>query len=401
MAEALMSNRTLNRLTATKVRSPNLKPGEYPDGGGLILIVDPGLTRRWLLRMTINGQRVKRGLGGFPAVSLEEARERAAELRKGAKEGRDVVAEEKRSSPQGANLRQAFATFWELKAASLSNGKHAAQWGTTLETYVFPVLGNRPVETITADDVIRNFAPIWRTKNETASRTLQRLRAVIESHQIRVNSERALPWRGILKELNGSLSKADRRVQHFRALPFADVPAFYARLCERPAVSRFCLRWAILTAARSGEARGTVWTEIDLTGKLWSIPAERMKGRVPHRVPLSTAAMELLAEVQGLDLRSSDGLVFPGPSSGRALSDMTLTKLLRDLGVGDQATCHGFRSCFKDWAANERVDDRVSESCLAHQDENKVRRAYLRDDFLDQRRNAMEAWGIFLTSDKP
>lgn len=395
-----MSNRTLNRLTAAKARSPNLRPGEYPDGGGLILVVDPGLTRRWLLRLTINGQRVKRGLGGFPAVTLEEARVRAAELRRAAKEGRDLVAEEKRQSPAGATLRQAFEAFWALKQNGLSNAKHRQQWENSLETYAFKMLGNRTVESIAPSEIIAVLAPIWRDKTETASRVLQRLRAIMEAHAVATNSSHALPWVGIRKQLDQSLSKLDGKVEHHRAMPWQDCPAFYQRLCERPSVSRLCLRWAILTAARSGEARGATWGEIDLDAKLWSIPAERMKAREPHRVPLSTEAFALLAEVQGLDLRSRDGLVFPAPSSGRALSDMSLTKLLRDLGVGDQATAHGFRSSFKDWCASYGVDDRVSESALAHADPNRVRAAYLRDDFLEQRRNIVENWANFLTGRK-
>lgn len=395
-----MSARTLNKLSAKKCEAAR-KGGEYADGGGLILLVDEAGNRRWVMRVSIAGKRVKRGLGPFPEVSLGEARDRAAEIRRAAKEGRDPTADQRieavRTSSGQTTLREGFETFWSLKEKGLSNGKHRWQWANSLERYVFPGLGDLPVEQITPDHVIRCLAPIWSTKHVTATRCLQRLRLVVESHAIRAHSSHSLPWQGILKELNASVSKHAIVVEHHRALPWQDVPALWRLLCEKPTASRLALRWVMVTACRSGEARGATWAEIDRDAAVWTIPAARMKARREHRVPLSTAALALLDEVRELNLGSRDGLVFPAPNSGKVLSDMSMTKLLRDLKLDASTTVHGLRSSFKDWAAHHGVDDRVSESQLAHADPNAVRAAYLRSDFLDQRREVMGRWSGFIT----
>lgn len=233
--EVQMSARTINKLSAKKCEAAR-KPGEYADGGGLILLVDDVGNRRWNMRVSIAGRRVKRGLGSFPEVGLHEARERAAEIRRAAKEGRDPTAEQRIEAVRNAagltTLREAFETFWQLKQGGLSNAKHRQQWTNSLATYVWPALGDKPVVEITADDVIRCLAPVWATKNETASRCLQRLRAIVEAHAIRSHSNHGLPWAGILKQLNSSRPKLTEE-RHHRALPWRDVPAFHAKLCEK------------------------------------------------------------------------------------------------------------------------------------------------------------------------
>lgn len=394
-----MSARTLNKLSAKKCEAAR-KPGEYADGGGLILLVDDAGNRRWNMRVSIAGRRVKRGLGSFPEVGLHEARERAAEIRRAAKEGRDPTAEQRIEAVRNAagltTLREAFETFWQLKQGGLSNAKHRQQWVNSLATYVWPAMGDKPVVEITADDVIRCLAPVWATKNETASRCLQRLRAIVEAHAIRSHSNHGLPWAGILKQLNSSRPKLTEE-RHHRALPWPEAPAFHAKLCEKQSISRLAVRFVLLTACRSGEARGALWSEIDIDAALWTAPAERMKARRPWRCPLSGAALALLDEVRELKLGSRDGLIFPAPNSGKALSDMALTVLLRQLKLSEATTIHGLRSSFKDWCAQHSVDDRVSESQMAHADPNQVRAAYLRSDFLDQRREIVEHWGGFIT----
>jgi integrase len=399
-----MARRAIHKLSAKFVNKVT-EPGAYEDGGGLRLVVEPSAdedepcgSKHWVVRVSINGRRVNRGGGGFPDVSLEAAREKAARARQGAREGRDVLGEDRgatKASDGLTTLREAFDAYFELKRKGHKSKKHTAQWPSTLETYVFPTLGKKPVDAITSSDVIHCLKGIWKDKHETASRVQQRLRAVMESHAVRTNSTHALPWTGILKELNSSLTKFDTEVEHHRSMPWRDVPKFYKLLCKRNAISRFCLRWAILTACRSIEARGARWDEIDEKNKLWSMPPQRMKAGNLHRVPLSKECMKLLKELKAFDLGGD--LLFPSPNSGGVMSDNALMKLVSDLGYEEVATAHGFRTSFKQWATDNGVDDMVSEKAIAHKDDNKVRAAYLRSDMLDARKPVMEKWGLYVS----
>lgn len=386
--------RAYHRLSAIKVAK--LKdPGFYEDGGGLRLVVTDKGTKRWALRLTIKGRRVERGLGVYPTVSLNDARSKAHELRQAAREGRDAQAEAKRGLRQAAiTFRRAFEDFFAIRRRQLSNGKHIAQWTSTMERYVFPSIGQRPVAEITAAEVMKILEPIWFSKPETARRVLQRLQAVFDSAVLRGTREKANPCIGVTRELGTE----HRKVKHHAALPYRDIPAFVLALRAhgaRPA-TRLLFEFLILTAARSGEARGALWSEFDLEEQLWTIPGRdeatgrRMKAGQPHVVPLSERAMEILGEAR--DLHPGD-VVFPG-LKGQPISDNTLSKLMRDSKF--KGTPHGFRSAFKDWCAESGVRDEVSEAALAHTDTNRVRAAYRRTRFLKERNKLMIEWSDYV-----
>lgn len=386
--------RATNRLSAVRV-SKIKEPGLYEDGGGLRLVVTEMGVKRWALRLTILGRRVERGLGLWPAVSLEGARRKADQFRQAAKEGRDARLEDRcESRRQAVRFRDAFDMFFEVRRQQLSNGKHVQQWQNTMRDYVLPMIGSRPVAEITAAEVIDVLKPIWFSKPETAARVLQRIEATFDSAILRGTRERANPCIGIARELGSH----HRKVTHHRALAWQDVPAFVRSLRLRATmpVTRLLFEFLILTAARSGEARGALWSEIDLNARTWTIPAfdaasgRRMKAGEAHVVPLPDRAIEILLEARNLH---GGQLVFPG-TKGQALSDSTLSKLMRDGGVS--GTPHGFRSAFKDWAAESGVRDEVSEAALAHADRDKVRAAYRRTRFLDERRTLMHRWTAFV-----
>ncbi len=397
MDEAAKKSRTraLNRLSAVKV-SKLKDVGLYEDGGGLRLVVTEVGTKRWVLRLTINGQRVERGLGVWPSVSLDDARRKSEDLRRAARDGRDAQSEAKRAQRStGVTFRQAFEDFFAVRRQQLSNGKHVAQWSTTMETYVLPILGRRPVAEITAAEVLSVLEPIWFAKPETASRVLQRMNAIFDSAILRGNRERANPCIGVTRELGTE----HRKVMHHAALPWQDLPGFVRDLRQRPVLpaTKLVFEFLILTATRSSEARGALWAEIDLERRHWTIPGSddntgrRMKSGVEHVVPLSSRAIAILHEARGLH----DGpLVFPG-TEGQPLSDNTLSKLMRDAGLA--GTPHGFRSAFKDWASETGVRDEVSEAVLAHSDPDKVRAAYRRTRFLQERVELMERWACHVT----
>jgi integrase len=252
---------------------------------------------------------------------------------------------------------------------------------------VFPAIGQRPVGEIGAAEVIDILKPIWNTKRETARRVLQRMRVVFEAAIVRGERDKASPTIGVATVLGSR----NRKLEHHPAMPYADVPAFVSRLrrLEGWPATRLSFEFLILTASRSGEVRLSTWDEIDIDAALWNVPAERMKARVEHSVPLSHRAVAILRETRAAYPGSV--FVFPGTKPGLPLSDMTLTKVLRDAGLNGKATTHGFRSSFKDWCAEvARVRDEVSEAALAHKIPDKVRAAYLRTRFLDERRKLMQ-----------
>jgi integrase len=307
--------RTTNRLTALKVAKLKV-PGLYEDGAGLRLVVTAFGTKRWVLRLTINGRREERGLGVWPDVSLEDARKKAAPMRQAAKDGIDVRNEQRRiSKAKGVSFTQAFEDFFAIRKQHLSNGKHVQQWQNTMRDYVFPTISNRPVADITAGEVIDVLKPIWFSKPETAGRILQRVKATFDSAVLRGTREKANPCIGVAQEL-GTLR---RKVHHHPALPWPEVPAFVQTLRKSAAseTTRLLFEFLILTVARSGEARGALWQEIDLVHKTWSIPGlsaetgRRMKNRETHMVPLSDRAIEILDRARTLHEGS---LIFAGTS---------------------------------------------------------------------------------------
>jgi integrase len=379
-----------------------LAPGTHEDGGGLRLWVDPGKgngtpgARRWQLRVTINGRRHNRGLGPYPLVSLDDARDQAADIRRAARTGRDLIAEEEAQRARSVSFKQAFESMFDLRKEQLSNAKHLGQWTSTMETYVFPTIGKKAVSDVTPADILAILEPIWFEKAETAKRVLQRLELVFKSAILRGHREKASPCIGIAAELGVK----NRDVEHHRALPYANVPAFIQVLRESPCqeVTKLAFEWLILTATRSGETRGARWEEIDSKSALWTIPKERMKGekarRREHVVPLSKRCLEILQEARALNPKSD--LLFPAPRSGEELSDMTLTKVLRDRGFADVATAHGFRSSFRDWATESaKVREVVAEAALAHTVRDKTEAAYRRAAYLEERKALMRRWARY------
>lgn len=380
-------------LTAITVRTA--KPGRHADGNGLYLVVDPSGARRWLLRLIIQGKRRDIGLGNTSLVSLAEARDLALTMRKQARTGGDPLAERRKMLRVVPTFEEAARECHEESKASWKNGKHVSQWLTTLETYAFPTLGKLKVDEIGTPEVRDTLLPIWLEIPETARRVRQRIGTVLDWAAAKGLREGENPTRSVLK----GLPKQKNTTEHFAALPFDDVPAFLARLRAHNKTApliRLGLEFLVLTAARTGEMRGARWSEIDLEARLWSIPAERMKAEKPHVVPLGPRACHLIELARDLarNPEDPDSLVFEGSRAGRPMSDMTLTMLLRRMGI--EVTVHGFRSSFRDWAS-ERTNfpSDVVEMALAHSIKDKVEAAYRRGDLLAKRRNLMLAWDRF------
>lgn len=398
------------RLTARQVETAKRPPegslpAVYADGDGLRLLVTDKGVKRWELLLRVAGKRRKLGLGVYPGVTLEQARLRTEEHRRAVKVGQPLASqreaiqlgrEVKRAAPEVHTVESAFKAFWPTRRARLKNPKHVQQWENSLATYAWPKLGKRPVADVRTAEVMDALALIWHSKPETASRVLQRLSLIFAFAISNDWRERANPC-DRATEFLGAARKGERERGNHASMHWRDVPKFIADLRGRQglASSRLCFEFLILTAARSGEARGARWSEIDLDAKLWTIPAERMKAGREHRVPLSTRAIEIIEEARALHPASA--ILFPGVE-GQVLSDMTLTKRLRDMGLGKTVTAHGFRSSFKTWAAENSVDDLVSEAALAHADANKVRAAYQRSDFIDERRHIMQRWSKYCVS---
>ena len=390
------------QLTAAKVRSVTEK-GRYGDGAGLYLYVTKSGSKSWVQRIVVNGRRRDIGLGGYPTIGLAEARTRAAANRVVVAEARDPVAEKRR--PPKPTFKTAAHQVHQANLPRWRNPKHAAAWIRTLERFAFPAFGNMPVDQVTRADVLSVLTPIWGTLPETARRVRQRIRTVMRwamAHGFIENNPAG-------EAIDGALPPMPRVKDSLRALPYREVSeALKIVEASRSSDSaRLCLEFIVLTAARSGEARGALWNEMDLDQALWHVPAARMKGGLEHRVPLSTAALDVVARAR--KLHDGSDLVFPSPRrTGQPLSDMTLTKVLRDNGLSHLATVHGFRSTFRDWGSEtEAASDRVLELALAHRPGNEVERAYARSDLLELRRPVMEAWGEFVcgvgegTTDSP
>ncbi len=274
------------------------------------------------------------------------------------------------------------------------NGKHTVQWLSTLERYAFPVIGNMALDRIERRDVLSILTPIWAAKPETARRVRQRIRTVLKWGM----AFGFVEYNAAGEAIDGALPPMPRVKAHFRALPYADLPAALETIETGPAgmTAKLCLRFLVLTVARSGEARGAQWDEIDMEAREWRVPAERMKGGQEHRILLSDAALAVLREAA--PLQDDSGYVFPSPRKfGSPLSDMALTKLLRDCGLAARATVHGFRSCFRDWAAeNTNAPHAVMEHCLAHVVGGAVEQAYARSTLIDRRRSLMDQWAAYL-----
>ncbi|MEE1611894.1 tyrosine-type recombinase/integrase [Microvirga sp. CF3016] len=380
-------------LTAVQIR--NLKqPGRYADGNGLYVVVDPSGAKRWLLRVVVRGRRRDIGLGGLSLVSLSEARETAQSYRKLARRGGDPLDEKRKQRRDIPTFAQAAEQVHAEHKPSWRNDKHARQWINTLQQYVLPLMGGIPVDRVETPDILRVLAPIWLTKPETARRVRQRIGTVLDWAKAAGFRTGDNPISGVGKGLPKQTGQDD----HHAALPYTDVPEFMQRLRGSDAgeMTRLAFEFLVLTASRTSEVREARWSEFSETERLWTVPAERMKSGRAHRVPLSHRCLEILKRAKALG--GGSAFVFPGRSRDKPMSNMVFLMLLRRMNQA--ITAHGFRSSFRDWAAETTSLPReVAEMALAHAVENKVEAAYRRGDLLEKRRQLMEHWAHFVAGE--
>ncbi len=380
------------RLTAVHVRAQK-RPGRYADGNGLYLYVDPNGAKRWIWRGVVRGRRCDLGIGPVSVVSLAEARAEALRIKTLAWKGEDP-RQVRRKARQGIpTFKTAALTVHASHAETFRNAKHAAQWLSSLETYAFPTIGDRPVDDLTSAEVLKVLSPIWTERPETARRVKQRLKAVFDWAKAAGHRSGDNPVDGIKRVLPRHKTAA----KHHAALPYREVPAFLRKLREADAnpLTKLAFEFAILTATRTSETLGARWDEVDVKERVWTIPGTRMKAGREHRVPLSTRCLEIIEEAR--PLAGNSPFAFPGRTGRAPLSNMAFLMVLRRNGHAD-ITAHGFRSSFRDWAAEQSsVPSAVVEAALAHVVRNKTEAAYFRSDLLDQRRQLMERWWRFAT----
>lgn len=379
-------------LSDVKVR--NAGPGKYADGNGLYLFVTDTGARRWVLRTVIHGKRCEIGLGSARLVSLKAAREDAVMLRGLARKGGDPLA-------QLRQARQVMPTFEEVArevhkahAATFRSEKHAADWIISLERYAFPAFGTRQIHTIQSSDILECLIPIWNVKAETARRVKQRIKAVFDF-------ARAKAWRtgeNPVEGVTSALPRNNSKQEHFGALPYAEVPDFIGRLREANTgeIIKLAFEFMILTAARTGEILRATWDEINLETATWTIPASRMKAKIEHRVPLSPRCIEILQMAH--EICGDQHYLFEGRAKGDPLSQMAFLMPMKRMGYTD-ATPHGFRSAFRDWAEERTTTQHsVVEAALAHTVKSKVEAAYFRSDLFEKRRRLMDTWAAYATA---
>lgn len=403
-------------LTARFVETVKEK-GKYFDGHGLLLRVNKSGSKQWVQRIVINGKRTELGLGSPPAISLSTARQLALENKGMTMQGGDPLAS-KRSKKKEMTFSDAMEAYLDKKQAEFRNEKHAKQWRSTLATYAVPLIGNKHISAITVDDLLRVLTPIWLDKTETAKRLRGRIEkvfswAIVTGHRTEANPA---IWQGNLSELLPKPSKVAKTVNQ-PALAIHEVSRWWDVLSKRDGMAAEALRFLVLTAARSGEIRGMTWDEVEFkshepnTSATWTIPASRMKNGRMHRVPLSIAAIELL---QRLPRLNSTNLVFFAPKGGQ-LSDMSISAVMRRLNEADikdggsgfldpqskrPAVPHGFRSTFRQWAAEKGYERDMAEIALAHFIGSDVERAYQRSDMFDRRRSLMQDWATFALTEQ-
>ncbi len=377
----------MSGLTTLQVRTA--KPGRHADGRGLYLVVREGGSRAWVARIQADGKRRDFGLGSAHTVSLSDARSAVAELRRKYQNGETIAPKKASAAPKASvpTFEDAARTCHAAMKEGWRNKKHIDSWIACLENHAFPTFGAEPVDRIDTIMVRDVLAPIWLKVPETARRTLQRIGTVLD--YAHVNGW--CPTEAALRSVRKGLPRQPRRDNHYEAMPFADVPGFVGELkALSPTAGRDALRFTIYTAVRSNETRFAVWPELDLDKAVWAIPGERMKTGKPHVVPLPESAVALLRRRWKLR-EADDGLVFSNDGE-KPLSDMTMTKVLRDMGH-ERITVHGFRSAFTDWAAEEtETPKEIVDKALAHQLPDKVEAAYRRTDFFAKRRMLMDAW---------
>ncbi len=393
-------------LTALEIKRLD-QPGLHAVGtvAGLRLLVKPSGARSWVLRTVVGARRADLGLGGYPTVTLAQALDDARAALQKIRAGTDPAAERRaRRQTVDWTFKRCGEAYIAAHRAGWRNAKHAAQWESTLDSYVYPRFGHKHVRDVTKGDVLAVIEPHWTTKNETMVRVRNRIELVLAwamQREYRPDGPNPARWRGNLDATLPRPSKVNQR-EHFEAVPIDDMHEFVQRLRQAPGVAARALEYAILTASRTGAVRAATWDEIDVDAKVWTIGAQKMKAGRPHRVPLSDEAVTLLGalpRVERDDEHSSNHssmLVFPG-AKGKTLSDMSLTAVMRRMGLS--AVPHGFRSTFSDWCA-ERTSTpaEVREMALAHAIGNKTEEAYRRGDLFEKRRALMAEWATFLAA---
>jgi integrase len=421
-------SRGIQKLSALGVARAT-KIGLYGDGGNLFLRVGTGAAKSWVFRYMVAGQTHEAGLGSAITFSLKEARERARRYRQMLADGIDPIAqrqkkrdEQRLEAAKAMSFRQAAESFIKAKSSEWTNANHAAQWSSTLETYVYPIIGDLPVARIDTGLVLKVIEPIWAAKPETASRVRGRIGSVLDwatSREYR-SGENPARWKGHLENSLPKVAKAKAKVrretgrdEHHAALPYSEIAVFLAELRQQPGIAPRALEFLILTAARTREVLGAKWDEIsrfheaglsnkikgnditvkdDLAAKLWTVPGDRMKAGNEHRVPMSDAALAIVGEMAAI--RESD-FVFPGGRAKRPLGKMAMMRVLARMGRSD-LTVHGFRSTFSDWVAEQtNFPSEVREMALAHAVGDKVEAAYRRGDLFEKRRALASAWARY------
>lgn len=393
--------RQVNRLTSKFVEAAD-KRGYYADGDGLYLQVTKAGNKSWVFRFSLDKRKREMGLGSYPAMSLKGAREKAREGRTLVVNGIDPIDQKKRDTAERQQNRKGLKTFKECaqdyirqKQGEWSNAKHEKQWSSTFSTYVYGVFGQLPVSMIDTKHVLEALEPIWVSKTETATRVRQRIEAVLDAAKVKGlrTGENPARWKGHLDKILAKPTKL-KKVRHHPALPYQELGAFMHDLCERENVAAKGLAFLVLTAARTGEVIGATFDEIDIDNAVWTIPADRMKARKEHRVPLSPQALEIVKAMKDSRKDKTNMFVFPGLRGG-GLSNMAFLQQLKHMNR-DDLTAHGFQSTFRDWAAEQTAyPSDVVEMALAHAISNQTEAAYRRGDLFDKRRRLMDDWACY------
>lgn len=412
----------MTKLNALKVKNANYptgRKGNYllGDGNNLYLQIKPEGSKSWAFRYRINGKSHTIGLGSADTdkggISLAQARELAAEQHSKLRRGINPIYEtpsKKKGNEQRNDFKDLSIEYIEIHKSGWKNKKHIQQWQNTLETYAFPVIADIPVADITSDHLVKILRPIWEEKNETATRVRSRIENILDYAKVKKlrTGENPAAWKGNLKFLLPNISK-EKRTEHYPALPWERMPEFMTALKTKDTPSTEALQFLILTGARSGEVRNAVWSEINLENAVWTIPADRMKTQVEHKVPLSKSALGLLNGLTPL-ARGADSYVFPSVKAGKAMSDMTLLQLVRRMrDASNKPWCdangriivvHGFRSTIRDWIEEiVQPQNKLGEMVLAHKNPNKVESAYLRTTLFNSRIQIMQKWDDYCHSD--
>ena len=377
-----------HKLSTRKVMSVK-SPGRHSDGKGLYLLVKKTGRKSWVYMWNRNHRRREMGLGGFPDVSLAKAREKAQLARELIADGQDPIKESKKRAVK--SFGEAADHLVETLQADWTNEKHRQQWIRTISHYCKPIR-NIPVSNIDTDDILKVLKPIWQEKEETARRLRSRIERILDyaaAHKWR-EDENPARWKGHLKDLLPKRDKLKKR--NFAAMPYEKIPEFFQNLKKEQGMSALALQVAIHTATRTSETLEATWSELDLENKLWTVPAERMKNKVEHTIPLTEIVLTVLRQAH---LFKSSEYVFPGAKPGRPLSNMSMNMLMRRMGV-ENATVHGFRSSFRDWCGDHTQHPReIAEAALSHKIGNKVEQAYRRRSALEKRRRLMEDWTAY------